>query len=106
MVPIPLSFYHRIKQCQHKETSDRQTPDLYYHTRRERKEEQKKRGFSMEGKKEEEVKGRKKEAKRRHGSAKFFVMVDYLFLLVFFCFLCYFLLKILPAFSLFSFTTS
>ncbi|ONK58010.1 uncharacterized protein A4U43_C09F6910 [Asparagus officinalis] len=29
---------------------------------------------------------------RRHGSTKFFVMVDYLFLFIFFCFLCYLLL--------------
>ncbi|CAO2813304.1 unnamed protein product [Amaranthus hypochondriacus] len=34
--------------------------------------------------------------KRNHGSTKFFVLVDYLFLFIFFAFLCYILFKLLP----------
>ncbi|CAN4104925.1 unnamed protein product [Withania somnifera] len=37
----------------------------------------------------------KKVVNRNHGSTKFFVFVDYLFLFVFFCFLCYILFKII-----------
>ncbi|CAN4103350.1 unnamed protein product [Withania somnifera] len=36
----------------------------------------------------------KKGVNRNHGFTKFFVFVDYLFLFVFFCFLCYILFKI------------
>uniref|UniRef100_M1BKG4 Uncharacterized protein n=1 Tax=Solanum tuberosum TaxID=4113 RepID=M1BKG4_SOLTU len=36
----------------------------------------------------------KKVVNRNHGSTKFFVFIDYLFLFVFFCFLCYILFKI------------
>ncbi|RZS20291.1 hypothetical protein BHM03_00052800, partial [Ensete ventricosum] len=49
----------------------------------------------MEAKGEERSK-RREPLKRRHGSTAFFMAVDYLFLLVFFCFLCYFLHKIWP----------
>jgi hypothetical protein len=40
----------------------------------------------MEGKTTTEIR-----RDRRHGSTRFFVMLDYLFLTMFFCFLCYFL---------------
>lgn len=36
---------------------------------------------------------KKKTIKRNHGSTKFFVFVDYLFLLIFFGFLCFILFK-------------
>lgn len=52
-------------------------------------------GIRIMGKVEsnEDASNQKKRVKRNHGSTKFFVFVDYVFLFVFFCFLCYILFK-------------
>ncbi|KAL6140007.1 hypothetical protein ACLB2K_058308 [Fragaria x ananassa] len=45
---------------------------------------------------------KKKQNKRNHGSTEFFVFVDYLFLAIFFAFLCFIAFKILFASDSFS----
>lgn len=50
-------------------------------------------------KEEEEKKKKMKMKNRNHGSTNLFVFVDYLFLCIFFCFVCFFLFKILGAWT-------
>ncbi|KAL6143758.1 hypothetical protein ACLB2K_054453 [Fragaria x ananassa] len=42
-----------------------------------------------------QIANKKKQNKRNHGSTEFFVFVDYLFLAIFFAFLCFIAFKIL-----------
>ncbi|CAG7887898.1 unnamed protein product [Brassica rapa] len=44
---------------------------------------------------EEEEKRKMKMKKRNHGSTKLFLLVDYLFIFIFFCFLCFIIFKVL-----------
>ncbi|CAF2150427.1 unnamed protein product, partial [Brassica napus] len=44
---------------------------------------------------EEEEKRKMKMKRRNHGSTKLFLLVDYLFIFIFFCFLCFIIFKVL-----------